>query len=112
MNSKRVNQTATAAMIGSRTIVIGKMHFRVHKDTWYKQNCNPYKLFADLKEIYVICLYSQISAINRLIRKFVSKNSLGCHIMLILLNIWTCTHFFAYLLHLYYVILISIQSKN
>ena len=51
MNTKRANQTVTAAHITSINIVIDKMHFRGHTDTWCKENCDPHKF----KELDKVC---------------------------------------------------------
>ena len=51
MNTKRANQTVTAARITSINIVIDKMHFRGHTDTWCRENCDPHKF----KELDKVC---------------------------------------------------------
>ena len=49
-NPKRANHTQTSIQLASMSIVIDKMHFRGHTDSWCQQNCNPHK-FADLEKV-------------------------------------------------------------
>ena len=43
-NNKRAELTETARRIASSHIVIDKMHFKGHIDSWCHQLCNPYNL--------------------------------------------------------------------
>ena len=36
--------TATAARLASLNIVVDKMHFKAHTDSWCHDHCNPYNL--------------------------------------------------------------------
>ena len=56
-NPKRANHTATALKLASMNIVIDKLHYKGHTDSWCKKNCDPYK-FEDLNEVtkYCFCL--------------------------------------------------------
>ena len=49
-NPKRATQTPTAQKLATMKIVIDKMHFRGHTDTWCQEHCNPYK-FDDLNNV-------------------------------------------------------------
>ena len=43
-NSVRSNLSKAAVKLSNIDIVIDKMHFTGHTDTWCKANCNPYSL--------------------------------------------------------------------
>lgn len=49
-NTKRINQTSTAARLASLKIVVDKMHFKGHVDAWCHQHYDPYK-FPELDEV-------------------------------------------------------------
>ena len=42
--NKWAKLTETAGKIATFHIVVDKMHFKGHIDTWCKQQCNPYEL--------------------------------------------------------------------
>ena len=84
-NPKRVNLTSTSSKIASLKIVIDKLHFRGHVDTWCREHCNPYK-FSELDKVYV-CMYASLALYKsiisfRLTQKYVSNFFLGCPDML------------------------------
>ena len=56
-NTSRINLTPTAAHIASLNIVVDKMHFKGHTDSWCHENCNPYQL-KELDEVNRIVLYN------------------------------------------------------
>ena len=43
-SSSRAGITVTSKIINECEIVVDKMHFAGHTDSWCHDNCNPYKL--------------------------------------------------------------------
>ena len=70
-NTSRINLTPTAAHIASLNIVVDKMHFNGHTDSWCHENCNPYQL-KELDEVNrkLIILYSTIQYVMHLDQHF------------------------------------------
>ena len=54
-NPKRSNLSIAATKLASLDIVIDKLHFAGHTDSWCHANCNPYKV-DELKKVK-ICMY-------------------------------------------------------
>lgn len=52
MDKVRSTLTPTAKQMAGMNIVIDKMHFKGHVDSWCTENCDPYK-FEALKEVNV-----------------------------------------------------------
>ena len=44
INPVRKSLTPVAERLGEMDMVVDKMHFRNHVDSWCKANCNPYDL--------------------------------------------------------------------
>ena len=58
-NTSRINLTPTTARIASLSIVVDKMHFKGHTDSWCHENCNPYQL-------------KELDKVNRIVLKLIS----------------------------------------
>ena len=55
-NSTRSQVTLAASKLASLNIVIDKLHFKGHTDSWCHSNCNPY----DVKELEEVQYHVQV----------------------------------------------------
>ena len=62
-NPVRSNLTDTATMLSAWNVVIDRMHFSGHSDSWCKENCNP----DNVEELKEVCKIS-LANINKHIR--------------------------------------------
>lgn len=56
-NPARANLTHTATRLSAWNVVIDRMHFSGHSDSWCRENCNPNNV-KELEEVckkYLIC---------------------------------------------------------
>ena len=68
-NPERSQQTETVKFISNLNIVIDKMHFKGHVDSWCKTHCNPYtfdilnNVIFEITWLYVHVLYIHINCL-------------------------------------------------
>ena len=78
--------TLAASKLASLNIVIDKLHFKGHTDSWCHSNCNPYDV-KELEEVQYI--YESITSLHdvcycyfcRSTQKFANKHFRGCQDM-------------------------------
>ena len=77
-NPQRNKLTNMATIISNLNIVVDKMHFAGHIDTWCHANCNPHS-FEELKEVikHIVQVLILPIIVCRLTQRYVSKRSRG-----------------------------------
>ena len=55
-NSSRSDLTPTTTILSQVEIVVDKMHFAGHVDSWCKTTCDPH-LFSDLRKVHAQCTF-------------------------------------------------------
>lgn len=69
--------TPAASKLASLNIVIDKLHFKGHTDSWCHSNCNPY----DVKELEEVQYHAQVLMVHAIAistLKFANKLFHGC----------------------------------